>query len=202
MGGGFGGPPPGGGFGGPPQGGPPPGAYGAPPQGGFGGPPPGGGFGGPSPDQGGMPVYGGPPGGGQFGMQPANPGGLAGPDPGANPMGAAMGVSAGPGKGMIRNPVMVLVLTSVTCGAYGIYAMWTMLNELKNYTKTPDFNPIHIFIPILQLIFLFTKLPPEVKKAKQMAGSRNPEPQGIIFYLFFAPYALAKDLNEVWQPQA
>jgi hypothetical protein len=208
-GGGFGGPPPGGGFGGPPPGGgfggpPPGGGFGGPdpmmgaPQGGFGGPPPGGGFGAPDPMMGGAPggAYGGgaamQPAGGGFGMAPAGFGGGA-------PLGApGAGGMMGPGaRGEMRNPMNMLLFS--LCAPAAIFFAWKMLNELKDFTRDEQFNPILMFVPVLGIYFLWFKVPEQVNKAKQMAGSRVPQSQGFPLYLLFN-YALAKDLNQIWDP--
>ena len=80
--------------------------------------------------------------------------------------------------------------------------LWTMLNELQQYTKDENFKPFYMFIPLLGLYFMLIKVPEQVAKAKQMAGSRNPLPANIVMYIFLSYYALAKDLNEVWDPQS
>lgn len=143
-----------------------------------------------------QPAYGAPQGGapmaapGQFGAAPMGMGGGFGGGPGG----------AGP-VGQTRNPVMTLVISLVCC-LYGLYQQWTMLNELQAYTRDENFKPWYMFIPLLNLYFLLIKVPEQVTKAKQMAGSRNPQAAGIVLYFFISYYALAKDLNEVWSPQS
>jgi len=68
--------------------------------------------------------------------------------------------------------------------------------------EAENFKPWHMFIPLLGIYFLWVKVPEQVGKAKQMAGSRNPQASGIVLYIFLSYYALAKDLNEVWSPQS
>ena len=114
--------------------------------------------------------------------------------------GGMMGGGGGGFRGQTRNPVMTLVLSMVCC-FYGIFQLWTMLNELQQYTKDENFKPFYMFIPLLGLYFMLIKVPEQVAKAKQMAGSRNP-PASIVMYIFVSYYALAKDLNEVWDPQS
>jgi hypothetical protein len=118
------------------------------------------------------------------------------------PMGGPGAMQAGGFRGETRNPVMVVVLSMVTCCLYGIYAMWVMLNELQQYTRDQEFKPWYMFIPLLNYYFMWVKVPEQINKAKQMAGSRNPQASSIVLYIFLAPYALAKDLNEVWDPNA
>jgi hypothetical protein len=155
--------------------------------------------------------YGAPP----AAMAPAPMGGAYGAPPGGAPLagpaqfGAPMGGFGGGGgpmmggggpKGQVRNPVMTLVISFVCC-FYLLWQMWSMLNELQAYTQDQEFKPWYMFIPLLNYYFLWIKVPEQVAKAKQMAGSRTPA-NGIVLYIFLGPYALAKDLNEVWDPTA
>ncbi len=75
-----------------------------------------------------------------------------------------------------------------------------MLNELQAYTNDQEFKPFFMFVPVLGIYFLLIKVPEQITKAKQMAGSRNPQASGIVLYFFIPQYAMAKDLNEVWDP--
>ena len=161
-----------------------PGGYGAPPQG-YGAPPGG--------------QYGGMPGGGAQMAAPGQFGG--GMAPGGFGGGGMMGGGGGGARGETRNPTTTLILSLVCC-FYFLYAMWTMLNELQAYTRDDEFKPWYMFIPLLNYYFLWIKVPEQVAKAKQMAGSRNAQARGIIWYIFLAPYALAQDLNEVWDPSS
>ena len=65
---------------------------------------------------------------------------------------------------------------------------------------TPGWAVGYWFVPVLNIIILFTKLPGWVTEAKQRAGSRNPQSAGPIMYFLLAPYFLTKDMNEVWDP--
>lgn len=96
---------------------------------------------------------------------------------------------------------MVLVLGFLCC-FYLLYVMWTMLNELKSYTRDEAFHPWWMFIPFLNYYFLWILVPAQVRKAKQMAGCRNPEPANIVLYILLGPFALATDLNQVWDPSS
>jgi len=104
------------------------------------------------------------------------------------------------GKGPIRNPVMVTVLTVVTCFIYGIFTFYSMMNELKAYLNKQEIVPWHIFVPVLNWIVLFGKLPGWVTEAKQRAGSRNPQSAGGLLYFLLLPYFFTKDMNDVWDP--
>ena len=95
-----------------------------------------------------------------------------------------------------------MLLISWVCCFYGIFQLWTMLSELKSYTRDDSFQPWWLLIPFLNLYFILAVLPAQVRKAKQMAGSRNPEPNNLLLYWFVGVYALANDLNQVWDPQS
>ncbi len=102
-------------------------------------------------------------------------------------------------RGQTRNPTTALLGTLFCCGLYHLFGGYGMLNELKEYTKDESLQPWHLFIPILNLLMIL-KLPDIVTRAKQMAGSRNQQSAGLVMYLFLFPFALAKDLNQVWDP--
>jgi hypothetical protein len=77
-----------------------------------------------------------------------------------------------------------------------------MMNELKNYLRSEEIVPWHIFIPYYNLYLLIIKVPKWVSDAKQKAGCANPNSMGLVMYLFLAAYAFPSDLNEVWQKAA
>jgi len=115
--------------------------------------------------------------------------------------GAALAPTSGAGsKPNVRNPVMVTVLTFLTCGLYGAIMLYMMLSELRAYLNKEEIVPWHIFVPILGIIVLLGKLPGWVTEAKQRAGSRNQQSSGPILYFLLYPYFVTKDLNEVWDP--
>lgn len=135
------------------------------------------------------------PQGGQYGMAPMG-GPMGGPMMGA-PGGGGGGMQGT--RGQTRNPTTALLGTLFCCGMYHLFGGYGMLNELKEYTKDESLQPWHLFIPILNLLMIL-KLPDIVSRAKQMAGSRNQQSAGLVMYLFLFPFALAKDLNQVWDP--
>jgi hypothetical protein len=100
--------------------------------------------------------------------------------------------------GKTRNPVMVVVLTYVTCGLYGIIALLSMLGELKAFRQKDDINPILFLLPIISLLELI-KLPAKVLEAKRMAGVPNAQEPNVILYVLLGIYFIPADLNEVWQ---
>ncbi len=137
-------------------------------------------------------------------MQPNQYGGMSAPMGGGGQM--MMGGQGGGGgmqgpRGQTRNTTTALLGTLFCCGMYHLIGGYGMLNELKQYTKDESLQPWHMFIPVLNLLMIL-KLPDIVTRAKQMAGSRNPQSAGLVMYLFLMPFALAKDLNQVWDPNS
>lgn len=107
-----------------------------------------------------------PPGAGT--QQPPAPGAWANPtygDPlqGMQPSAAA----GGPGLysvGEKRDPVMVLVLTLVTCGIYGIYEIYKVSSEMRDALGRQDINPtldvvLGLFTCGLYFIYLSYRYP-------------------------------------------
>jgi hypothetical protein len=105
----------------------------------------------------------------------------------------------GAGTSKVRNPVMVTVLSFV-CFVYAIVTLYQLMSELKAYLNKEEIVPWHLFVPVLGIIVLLTKLPGWVTEAKQRAGSRNPQSAGPIMYFLLSPYFFTKDMNEVWDP--
>ena len=113
--------------------------------------------------------------------------------------GAAMAPVSIPGASRIRNPIMVTLFTML-CFVYGLITIYSMMNELKAYLNKEEIVPWHLFVPILGLIVVLTKLPNWVTEAKQRAGSRNQQSAGPIMYFLLLPYFFTKDMNDVWDP--
>jgi hypothetical protein len=180
-------PPPGAGYGqapAQPQYGAPGGGYGGAPAGGY-GPPAGGGYG--------------PPAGGGYGA----PGGFSPPqDQYGMPGGSAPMVQAGSGQrgplGKIRNPVMSIVFSLITCGIYPMVAAYLMANELNAFRGQQLVNPIMFFIPIMNWIEGF-KLSALVLETKQMVGVQNPTVVHQVLYGLWPTFFMPADLNEIWQ---
>ena len=93
------------------------------------------------------------------------------------------------GNARVRNPVMVTLLTYVTCGIYGIFAFYSMMSELKAYLNKEEIVPWHLFVPVLGLIILLAKLPGWVTEAEAtrriaqpaVGGTRPVLPAGSLF---------------------
>jgi len=135
----------------------------------------------------------------QYGQPPA---GAMVPMPGAPMMqGGHPGMAGGVGpKGKIRNPIMCIVWTFLSCGFYAIIANYLWASELKAYLNNdPDITPWFAFISPLNLLLLL-KMPDKVTEAKRRAGHPNPQSAGLIMYFLLGIYFIPKDLNEIWDP--
>jgi hypothetical protein len=101
---------------------------------------------------------------------------------------------------VLPNSLMMLANLGSLVSLVGLilfyFVCYQMLNELKNVTKNPQFAWWPIIVPIYNIIYLLTMVPPEMTKAKQMVGAPQPT-RSPILYLFLAPFALASDLNDI-----
>jgi hypothetical protein len=87
-------------------------------------------------------------------------------------------------------------LVSLVGSIVTILAWKAMADELKSVTKNPAFSWWPIIIPIYNIIYLFTMVPPEVTRAKQMVGAPQPTRPPIL-YFFLPLYAMAADINDI-----
>jgi hypothetical protein len=143
--------------------------------------------------------------GGPVGQPSGQPGGFGGQIGGAmaaagapNPLAPNFGMAGGAGmKPQIRNPIVTFIMLMIPI--YGLIVFYGMLKELKDYTQDPDFFLFGWLIPCYGPIWWLFKVPEQVTKAKQMAGSQKPA-RSILLYWLLGGYALAADLNEVADP--
>lgn len=77
-----------------------------------------------------------------------------------------------------RNPVVVLVLTLVTCGLYGLYWFWVTRDEINSLGGDVP-HPILIIIPIANLYFLWKYSECLAKNVIQKEDSK------IMYFLLF-----------------
>jgi hypothetical protein len=86
---------------------------------------------------------------------------------------------------------------AITAGAIiTVFFLLGMLGELKRKTNDAGFTPWFVLIPCFNLYFLALKVPEQVTKAKQTAGSQLPT-RSALLYLLLPIYALASDLNDL-----
>lgn len=104
--------------------------------------------------------------------------------------------------GKTRNPIVSLLIYVVGAGILPLIPLiqlWIMIGELKAFTGDESVAQWKLFIPILNLIFLFSTLPTAMGKAFQKAGVQGKTPSGGFIYFLLPAFALAGDLNEVWE---
>ena len=99
------------------------------------------------------------------------------------------GVAALAGKAYGRTRLFGKSLEGTTAGLLACLA-WAA------YLVATGVTPWWVAVPLLNLYFLFLKVPEAMTKAKAAAGAKNPTKAGWM-YLFFSPYALAADLNDL-----
>ena len=83
-------------------------------------------------------------------------------------------------------------------GAIGVAAVIELILPPGATDSSRWFALPALTVLLLPLFFIWG-IPPKVLEAKQMAGVPNAQVANPILYLFFSPYFLAADLNEVWQ---
>ena len=96
---------------------------------------------------------------------------------------------------------LVGTLVSLVGAVFYVMYLYQMLNELKNFTKNANFNWWFFLIPCFNIYFFGFMVPPEVQRAKQMAGSANQTTKHMLLYMFFPTFALPSDLNDVANPR-
>jgi hypothetical protein len=102
-------------------------------------------------------------------------------------------VFSGSGLALLANIGTLVALAGYVLFVY----VWAqMVKELKSVTNNQGFAWWPMIVPIYNIIYLFTMVPPEVARAKQMVGAPQPPRQPIV-YFFLSLYALAADLNDI-----
>ncbi len=89
-------------------------------------------------------------------------------------------------------------LISLVGSIVAILAWKAMADELKSVTKNAQFAWWPIIVPIYNLIYLLTIVPPEMQRAKQMVGAQQPARSNILYFLL-PLYAMAADINDIAQ---
>jgi hypothetical protein len=77
------------------------------------------------------------------------------------------------------------------------FIMMGMVKELQAAENDSSFPGFANFVPIWNLIIWWSKVRALIAQAKQRRGIHPAEAKGIVWYIFFAPYALAADLNDL-----
>jgi len=144
--------------------------------------------------------------------EPTGPGATdpTAPPPGAPPGGAmerqpVAGVRVRR-VGKTRNPWGVWLLTFVTLGIYGLYWYYKVNDEVREYDRSIDVEPVlsllALFVPIVNWVSIY-RTGDRISRAQQSAGSaeRCSPVAGLLLWLFVFGTGMVyyqSQLNKVW----
>lgn len=113
-------------------------------------------------------------------------------------------------KGEIRNPVLVVILSIVTCGIYQLVWLFMVCNEINNLTEEKKVDPVIYFllgILCFPLIFIgMYKIDEALFDINTKAGL--PANKNFIIWLllclvgvggYFMAYQVQEQLNTLWE---
>jgi hypothetical protein len=109
-------------------------------------------------------------------------------------------------KGVVENPMNVLIFGFLTCGIYTVYWMWLRVKEMNDYLGREQVNPMFIFPGCLCPPFLvypdhlFALGLPEMQK-KAGVPVKDDYLMDLLLLIFLAPvaqYMIQIKLNEIW----
>lgn len=161
----------------------------------------------PPPEDG--PPPGTPPGGPPPGYQQPPPGyqqqapGYGGPPPG--PYQQPVGVVPPSLEGVAYNKGLVILLTIITCGLFGIYWTFQTSEDLKKYNGDGLGGVVGVIIYLVFSVVLMFTIPSEIEKMYQRDGRESPE-NAMLGLWFLLPiigniiwYLKVQDaLNDFW----
>lgn len=107
-------------------------------------------------------------------------------------------------KGEVRNPTTTWLL-SFLCGVYGLYWLYLVNTELKNYLGKDELNPVlEVLMSLVCLPVGLFRLGEHIQEAQQRAGMPNAENQGMNFLIWFFLCGMGylkaqEELNKVWE---
>ena len=115
------------------------------------------------------------------------------------------GGGGGP-KGVVENPMNVLLYGFLTCGIYSIYWMYVRVKEMNAYLGREQVNPMFIFPGCLcfPLVWyadhLFAQGLPELQQ-KAGVPVKDDYIMDLLLLILLAPvgqYMIQQKLNEIW----
>lgn len=112
-------------------------------------------------------------------------------------------------RGEIRNPVMILLLSLITCGIYYMYWIYKASEEVQTYNNNQSTSPaveliLCLFTCGIYFIYWHYKYAKLIAECQQMAAM-TPEDNSIvvvILSIFFYPAAgmiLQGSMNKIWE---
>lgn len=111
--------------------------------------------------------------------------------------------------GEVRNPIMMIVLTIVTCGIYGLIWHYKVSKEINDFTKTEMTSPTFAIVGIFCFIFAYInyyKIDQAIVAIDNVEGRRS-ESRFILWILlsilagvgtFMMIYQVQESLNNIW----
>ena len=109
-------------------------------------------------------------------------------------------------KGVVRNPMMVLVYGLVSCGLYQMIWFISVCNEMKAFLGREDPSWLKLFLlstvtcGLYAIYWQIVTLGPLIQEIQQRAGVPNPQNHG---FMYIVPYynviLLQQELNKAWQ---
>jgi hypothetical protein len=113
-------------------------------------------------------------------------------------------------KGIVRSPILVLLLSIITCGIYFFYWLYATANELRLYLNDESINPgIDLLISIIcapYIIYWMYKYSKLAAEAQNRAGIYPVEDNSIIClilpifgFAIISALIIQSSLNRVWQ---
>lgn len=109
-------------------------------------------------------------------------------------------------KGVVENPVNVLLFGLLSCGIYSLYWTWLRIKEMNSYLEREQVNPMFIFPGCLCAPFfwyaqyLFAQGLPEMQR-KAGVPVTDDLTSDLLLLLFLAPvgqWMIQKKLNDIW----
>ncbi len=113
-------------------------------------------------------------------------------------------------RGITRNPLMIILLSIVTCGIYGIYWLFVVSDEINQASGDKIIDPIIFFLVGLLLFPLFLigiyKIDEalfELNTRRGLAANRNFLLWILLSFFFgignlFMMYQVQEQLNKLW----
>lgn len=143
---------------------------------------------------------------------------VSGYAPGYNPtapsyqMQPVMNMPRGGGLGAVgekRDPVMVIVLTLVTCGLYAFYWWYVAGCEMRDALRRPEINPIMDFVLVFVTcgiwgIYMYYKYPQLIMEMQDRVGMPRNDISvisilcGVFGMGFISFFLMQQELNKVW----
>lgn len=109
-------------------------------------------------------------------------------------------------KGIVRNPINILLIGLATCGIYQMIWFFQICGEMKAFLGRDEPNAMKIFLlsfvtcGLYSFYWMFASLGPLVQEIQQRAGVPNAQNQGFMYLIpYYNVILLQQELNKAWQ---